>query len=131
MVEVRTMPAAEPREKSLANVLRHAALVIEERGWTTGEPVSPTGKVCAWGGIRVAVYGDGPADDPADIDVEAAATAVLAGFVRTYQPTLHDESDGIRDIGAVAAFNDAAGRTAEEVTAALRAAADAWDAVPA
>jgi hypothetical protein len=117
-VTIETRPAETPvPTKTVADVLRHAARIIEERGWYQGyyswgldrnEPDS--GPVCALGAIGVAYGGsagaidDFPFDDP------------VVGLAHRFMG------------GEAAYWNDAQGRTAAEVTAALRSAADAWEA---
>ena len=108
---VETRPVVVPvREKSVADVLRHAARIIEERGWTQLEgsrshPASDS-RVCLVGSVEVAGGSD----------------AILYGnwFARWFG----------RYAGSPIpmAWNDTPGRTAAEVIAALRAAADAWEA---
>jgi len=101
---VATPPAAPA--KTVRDVLLHAALLIEERGWCQGLYEAPDGRLCAIGALSVASGGD------ADIYVGGAADEALARIVCTaYIPH----------------WNDATGRTAAEVIAALRAAAEATD----
>lgn len=115
-VEIRTEPVAEPRTKTVADVLRHAALVIEEVGWSDFEPLCEDGRRCAGGAISfVAVGGNWEADDPL---VDAAATALMQ--------YLGKESHG-HPMGGVARWNDGH-ESGEAVVTALRAAADAWEA---
>ena len=98
---IETRPAvvpAEPRVKTVADVLRHAALLIEERGWCQVDFERDDGAHCMVGAIIAVTRYDG-------LGVEAHRFMMSHGY----------------GIG----FNDASGRTASEVTAALRAAADA------
>ena len=112
-VEVRPIEVPA-REKTVADVLRHAARIIEERGWSQGFYEDGEGGVCALGATYLA------SALPEDTwgDAETEAERVLA---RSLPPS----PSGMR---AVPFFNDAEGRAADEVTAALRAAADAWEA---
>lgn len=115
---IETRPIEVPaREKTVADVLRHAALVIEERGWSHGQLRSDDGSVCVWGGIRTAVFGD---DEGNGFMEDKPAIRVLAESLG-FPTTLH------HGLGHVVEWNDAPGRIAEQVTAALRAAADAWE----
>jgi hypothetical protein len=111
-VETAIPVEAPSREKTTADVLRHAARIIEERGWCRGELQDNQGAVCAWGAIDTA----------------------LAGGVR-YE--VHDEERlALQALGAslgiswsdVPFWNDHPHRTAAEVIAALRDAADAAEA---
>lgn len=107
---VETRPAVVPaRTKTVADVLRHAALLIEERGWKQDDLGDQTGPYCAWGGIAVA-------SGALDLRMDMRSNAIEEEALRFFQMYLGESVPG---------FNDAPGRTAAEVTAALRAAADA------
>jgi hypothetical protein len=106
------IPAVAPREKTPADVLRHAALVIEERGWTQGDFSSgEAGPYCAMGAIAVALEGD-----PVPTVLRNPAYSALTRYLGLGQ-----------NFGRAFTWNDDDGRTAEEVTSTLRSAADAWE----
>lgn len=91
--------------KTTADVLRGAARLLEEFGWCQLEWESPTRRMCASGAINMAASGDA--------NVYSRLGDAAKDEVRRYldYPML--------------AWNDTPGRTAAEVIAALRAAADA------
>lgn len=119
-IETRPIETVEPaREKSVADVLRHAARIIEERGWYQGfysegldRSTEDSGPVCALGAIHVAMSGNANPPDGPFPDYESGVLVAAGPFMAT----------------DVAFWNDYPGRTAAEVTAALRAAADVWEA---
>lgn len=107
---------APVREKTPADVLRHAALVIEEVGWSDDEPLTDEGCRCAGGAMAFVVNGSmWDSEDP--LVVEAAQWLLRSLGRDSYTP-----------LGGVAGWNDDEAGSAEVVTAALRAAADRWDA---
>ena len=115
---IQTRPVEVPAPiKTPADVLRHAALIIEERGWSDDEPITADGRCCTLGAIRLAVHGN----------IGGLFSDEMAPAVRYFGLRL-DPTDAENAIGSIAVWNDAPGQTAEEVTAALRAAADAWEA---
>lgn len=96
--------------------LRAAADVIERDGWTQGRYHSADGCHCALGAIVVATTGralDPDVDDEAWTDRYRTAVAVLDRHIGRHTPS----------------FNDDPSTTADEVTAALRSAAAAVEAV--
>jgi len=108
-----------------ATTLRAAASYLDRHGWCQGGYYEQTGRglmpaACLVGAIGMVCYGgqvDAPAqhfDDPGWGDFEAAV-AHLDGYLTVW----HDTD--------VYSFNDVKGRTAEQVIAALREAADEWD----
>jgi hypothetical protein len=105
-VETRPAPASiepvGPTPKTTRDVLLHAALLIEERGWNQGS-YQQDGRLCLLGAINLAQTGRH--DKWNDMEATLAVRGVL--------PTSCGD------------WNDAPGRTAAEVIAALRAAADA------
>ncbi|MCA1572900.1 MAG: hypothetical protein LC798_21945 [Chloroflexi bacterium] len=118
---VETRPIEVPaREKTVADVLRHAALLIEERGWCRVDRETADGRLCMMGAIETAVLGrtavlqqgNDPLWESGDWAGVVAAENFLANHLRVPRPW---------------SFNDDA-ISATEVTAALRAAADAWEA---
>jgi hypothetical protein len=108
-IEVR--PVEVPvKEKTVADVLRHAALLIEERGLCQdGAYGDDNGSLCAIGSINVSRGKDRMADS-----LDDPAVSALYDWVW-------------RNVGdlSVIDWNDSDGRTAEEVAAALRA--TAWE----
>ena len=111
---VETRPVEVPaREKSVADVLRHAARIIEERGWCQGYFGTSSGPVCALG----AVYAAGNGDPIPTYTTQRQWEAIDA--LRDYLDVLM--------IPDISHWNDMQGRTAAEVIAALRAAADEAD----
>lgn len=122
-VGVRPIEVEVPaREKSVADVLRHAARIIEERGWSDSDLVTDDGRFCAWGAIAAATGG----------------MPTLGGVLPSFgeedeQPALIALADYVNPRwiiagGAVGCWNDYEAGSAEVVIAALRAAADAWEA---
>lgn len=100
----------KPREKMIGKVLRHAALLIEERGWCQRDWVDADGRLCIDAAVGYAEGGDIWDKD----------------FYGGSKLTMDIVEDSLGETAI--SWNDEPGRTAEEVTAALRAAADAWDA---
>ena len=102
-------PATEPRVKSVPDVLRHAARIIEERGWCQRDMTTPDGRVCLVGAIVIANGCD------------------TNGFGGYFTPIGSEAWDLMWDRLVVlpSSWNDTPGRTAAEVIAALNAAADA------
>ena len=115
-VEIRTPEPVAAPTKSVPEVLRDAARIIEERGWCQNAVQDLNGAVCAWGGIRLAIYGDSDSDgSTAFIELDEASTRALAEYL--------EPGTGIF-IGTVASWNDEPGRSVPEVVAALRGAAE-------
>ena len=117
---VETRPVEVPtREKSVADVLRHAARIIEERGWCQDRIGTSGGAVCAIGAIK-------EADPATGVDAmnwqRRLAWRTMRFAERALQLPIPPEGALRRPLSE---FNDAPGRTAAEVIAALRAAADA------
>lgn len=95
------------RAKTPKGVLRAAARYIEEHGWYQGDYAAPDGAVCALGAINVVVTGS-PYDlgDGVDRDLTLAAANVI--------------ENRLGSIGPISWWNDAPGRTKDEVLAVLR-----------
>lgn len=89
-----------------AETLREAAAIVRERGWTQGAYVDDDGRVCIEGAICEALGGPRPAVVPFApfVDADEELRAVI-GYVSPVE------------------WNDAPERTADEVIAALEAAA--------
>lgn len=120
VVEAPHAPESTPAEKSVADVLRHAALIIEERGWCQNKVGVSGGPVCAIGAIKEA--------DPATGVDAINWTRRLAWKAMTFAERalrLPKQRNGL--YRPLSFFNDTPGRTAAEVVAALRAAAEEAD----
>ncbi|MEV0396917.1 DUF6197 family protein [Polymorphospora rubra] len=119
-----------------ADLLRNAAVYLERHGWQQGFLLglgfdTPYPPACALGAIRMAATGN--ADDvitttiPAD-DYTACllAQAILANHLEPdYDHTNDIEAD--LNFEVISDWNDDTERTANDVTTALRDAADTWD----
>jgi hypothetical protein len=112
-----------------ATTLRAAATYLDRHGWCQGSYYEQIARglmpaACLVGAIGMVCYGgqvDAPAqhfEDPGWGDFEAAVA-----YLDRYLDQHLADPDG----ADVYSFNDARGRTAEQVTAALRSAADEWD----
>jgi hypothetical protein len=101
-----------------AQLLNRAADILDERGWFQGNYVGATGCVCALGARHLAVT-------ELDGNPTRATFATGAEFEtaldRIYGALQTDSTDGIAD------WNDAEGRTKEEVQELLRRAAKAGE----
>jgi hypothetical protein len=125
-----------------ADILRGAARYLQLHGWTQGNLYADTGHTtnaspfgvaaCALGAIGMAALGKRVQDDPEFPDewreYQRASNALddyltITGAKNTV-PAPNGESP---DAASVGDWNDAPGRTAEEVIAALLAAADEWE----
>lgn len=104
---IQTEIRAEPKVKTTADVLRHAARIIEERGHAKGALEDDEGGVCALGAILVASSGSSNDWGPNGREASCALSNTV-GY-------------------SIAGWNNRPERTASEVIAALRAAADAAD----
>ncbi|WIC88934.1 hypothetical protein SEA_SHAGRAT_66 [Rhodococcus phage Shagrat] len=107
-----------------SELLRRGADYIDEHGWQRGTWGYPGGPCCAIGSMNVC------------IGVETGITQAVGfpdrGVVAEAVVRLHDHlglnaphQDAFSYGNAVADWNDGSGMTAHEVTAAMRAAADA------
>jgi len=101
-------------------LLQRAADIITERGWHQGNYTDPKGcGVCALGAIHIAY---------AEAKSRPHPFLYVSGLSKWAEdPPLKAAYDGLRDqIGDwISDWNDEEGRTAEEVMAAFRAAAEA------
>jgi hypothetical protein len=123
-VTVEVRPIEVPtREKTVADVLRHAARIIEERGWSQYSRERDTGAVCVTGAFEYAYVGrlvdEQDAEDPLWCSVYRECSPYNHPILQVFAKFV-----GVHEAYA---WNDLAERTAEEVTFALRAAADAWE----
>jgi hypothetical protein len=98
--------SAAPTPADVSGVLLRAVEVLAERGWCQDAYTNDAGQVCVRGAMNVAVIGQ------ADADLLDSALERLDGYLRS------------QGWGVLAErWNDVEGRTADEVVAALRAAA--------
>jgi hypothetical protein len=125
-----------PAEVTPADILRGAATYLDRYGWhqgdyyaTIADPSVPFPPACAFGAIAAAAYG-GRIADPYSPNLPGdqrraftRAADVFDGYLIDY----HGTDDGNLIPGQE--WNDVTGRTAADVTAALRAAAHKWDRV--
>ena len=110
---VQTLPTIAP--KTTADVLRHAALVLEERGWVQGKLAdADTGAVCALGALNVAVTGAALGTKGEDSDFAAVERAALMAELFTNGQPL-------------TTWNDNFAHAREDVTALFRKAAEMSD----
>ncbi|MEH1011718.1 DUF6197 family protein [Micromonospora sp. CPCC 206060] len=118
-----------------ADTLRFAALYIERHGWhqgdyhpTTGNPFPPA---CAAAAIGIAVAGHRVTHvrdlDPDTCRDYLAAFNALVDYLDDINPSIVWDDPGISEHVSPYSWNDAPDRTAAQVTATLRAAADTWD----
>jgi hypothetical protein len=119
-----------------ADTLRAAALYLEHHGWTQHtlynlEKLITFPPACAIGAITIAAYGR-PTDEPGN-----TADPSFRDYMRAFDALEdHLDAEGLTDPQpdddpslpwGAPVWNDTPGRTADEVIAALRAAADAWE----
>lgn len=99
-----------------AEVLRRAAEVLGERGWTQRVEIDEVGQCCAQGAIRLAVTGgiDRSPDGVDETELWSEAENALWDHIE----------DAGEIVDGVAEWNDTHGRTAAEVKAAMLAAAE-------
>lgn len=122
-----------------ADLLRMAALYLRRHGWHQGTYYAttdtPTPPACAVGAIGIACTGQ-RIERFAQLDPDALVDYLFA--VRVFMDYLDTDTPvyGTDDAGFVFdedddylpySWNDAPGRTAEQVITALEAAADEWD----
>jgi hypothetical protein len=116
-----------------ATTLRAAATYLDRHGWIQGGYYEQTARgfapaACLVGAIGMVCYGgqvDAPAqhfEDPGWGDFETAV-AFMDGYLCQVDPYATDACS----FNDVYSFNDTPGRTADQVTATLRSAADEWD----
>jgi hypothetical protein len=117
-----------------ADILRGAARYLHLHGWTQGTLYADTASAitppaCALGAIGMAAFGQ-PVPDLVD---ERSEWRDFQRAVATFKDYLHLTALELADpcenppTPLVDRWNDAAGRTAEEVIAALNTAADEWE----
>lgn len=115
-IEAPVKQPVAPTTKTTADVLEHAALIIEERGWTQQTYVDPLGRVCVLGAIALA---QGTSEDDVPEKMAKAATAAEKAL-EVVLPLRFAES-GMRPASW---FNDDPATKAGDVVAALRRAAE-------
>lgn len=98
-----------------ADILDRAADLIEERGWNQGWYVNECGGLCAVGAMYTAAGVELPVGAEFPDIPDEVSNAVLRAF-RVF-------GDHVKRLAS--AWNDAPGRTKEEVVSTLRAAAQA------
>jgi len=122
-----------------ADILRYAALYLYRHGWHQGDmfadPDQPTPPACAQGAIRMAVCGSPTVAYTADTSLMVdRAIGEFACWLAWNDPgyldefkqfDLHDDDTALDQVAGD--WNDEPDRTADEVIAALNAAADSWD----
>jgi len=105
-------------------LLKRAADIITERGWTQGKYVSKDGCVCALGSVRLAaaeaahIVAD-IEEDPQDYFMRTRLPDDIRKAWNAAETTL----EGLSPYCNVVLWNDEAGRSAEEVQSLLRRAA--------
>jgi hypothetical protein len=123
--ELTIPPATVAEPVTPAVTLRAAARYLDRYGWVQGSYYDGTATVftpscCLVGALGMVCYGgpvDAPAlnhDDPGFGEFHDAYEYLDLYLLARYELVAYE-------------FNDARGRTADQVTAALRAAADEWD----
>lgn len=104
-------------------VLLRAADIIGERGWTQGDYINEAGCVCAVGAIRAAAAEQAGLDNFLDVlDGDAVLPVGLSDAARRAELLAGAHVDD--PFGGLVGWNDAEGRTADEVVTILRAAAE-------
>lgn len=99
-------PASPPAQKAPADILRHAALILEETGWCQGMFTAPDGRHCMVGALMAA-------NDYSTVDLNRPTTSPI-----------HKAEVALYKAGYGIGWNDRTGRTEAEVIAALRETAD-------
>lgn len=121
-----------------ADLLRCAALYLRRHGWHQGTYYAPTTDTptppaCAVGAIGMACAGRRfHSFFDLNIDTQTAfreAVGVLTAYLDGHEPICAIDDDGflIDEHTSPYSWNDDLTRTAEQVVAALEAAADEWD----
>jgi hypothetical protein len=120
-------PETDADRAAVAATLRSTALYLDRHGWIQGAYYDQTATVftpaaCLVGAIAMVCYG-GPVDAPAQHfeDPGFAEFEAAVAYLDRYLMARFDDDDGFPVVTYT--FNDARGRTADEVKSALRAAA--------
>jgi hypothetical protein len=133
---------ATVHEQTPAQLLRGAAVHIDTHGWHQGcryemhAELNPTPPACAAGALCIATYGSALADlirwpEPTEAQWRALGEVYrffachLLGTDLGYRGDPGELLDVYEEI--IGTWNDHDGRTAAQVTTALREAADGWD----
>lgn len=111
--------------KTAAEILRDAASLIETHGWTTGDYRSDDGCLCADGAIQAA-SGVASIDNGGfrDVHFDSPDAPEVKAYRAAYNTACRAAEAADYRIASIIGYNDAAGRTADEVTALLRSAAE-------
>ena len=115
----------EPAWVTPSVILRSAATYLDRHGWIQGSYYDATATVftpaaCLVGALGMVCYG-GPVDAPA-LNYDDPGFGEFDAAYEYLDRYLLDRCELV-----AYEFNDARGRTADEVIAALRSAADEWD----
>ncbi|MBQ0902656.1 hypothetical protein [Micromonospora sp. U21] len=136
MKATQNPPTAAP--VTPADLLRMAALYLRRHGWHQGTYYAhttdnPTPPACAAGAIGIACTGHTVEHfshlDPDTLADYLAALGVFVDYLDTTAPVFFIDEDGylLDEYTSPYSWNDDPARTAEQVVAALEAAADEWD----
>ncbi len=113
---------------TVSALLRAARGELDRRGWSQDEYETSTGEVCLLGALRAAMGGQ-PSEDPGEPDrkqmLRAAADALIQ---RTGVDVVATDEYPYFTADLVASWNDADGRTLEQVVALLDTTASALNA---
>jgi hypothetical protein len=127
-------------ELTPADILRLAAIYLRRHGWTQGdyyalptdqaeaESLNPTPPACALGAIGMAIYGT-PVADPFHLgSVDEAVFRYTSEVLRDHlELNVFGPPERWQDTVSVSSWNDDYAYTADEVIAALEAAAKEWE----
>lgn len=120
-------------KKTEQEVLRTAANLLEKQGWCQGQLISDSGELCLVGALHVAACPDIPEEQPRQRYLHGDLANAIWGNRnvedRCYAAARRVEAivgqvDG-SEYGTIVAWNNAKGRTQEEVIRVLREAASA------
>lgn len=114
-----------PAAKDVADAIDDAADLIEERGWCQGAAMNVRGEFCMVGAIHYAVYGGWKYVSEKSskyADYASNSAKVKAAWSQIFK-FLPDMKGNRPRRHRIIKYNDAAGRTKQEVLDVLRAAA--------
>ncbi|WP_163552045.1 DUF6197 family protein [Candidatus Frankia alpina] len=118
---------------TVAALLRAARDELDRRGWTQHDFEAPTGEVCLLGALNASLTRD-PRHGPATVAAQRLLVAAAGTLTQRLVPTDHADEDpeelGLISypIGEITEWNDADGRTLEQVVALLDTTASELDA---